>query len=126
MPEARSTHAARRTSIVVSGKAQRKEEGEGPTCTKYDKNGFCDKSSLTCPTLAGENISSVIINGDYVVLFVYKGPQDNGKGPWTSCAIYPYTNDTNKIGPQQIKWENIRNRGSVIPNYMVIIPVQQK
>jgi len=115
------------------------------TCMKFDKDGNCtdinnkdkcgDKNPCKdnnkganncrcCPTLGGENISSIIINGNYLVLFVYVGPKDDPKkGPWTSCQEFPTSNDVNNIGPQQVKWENIRNNGGVIPNYVAIIPI---
>ncbi|MGD0576464.1 MAG: hypothetical protein ABSA74_00100 [Candidatus Staskawiczbacteria bacterium] len=98
---------------------------EEQDCTKYQANGQCDKDSRVCPSLGGENISSVIINGNYVVLFVYKGPNDNSDdGPWTSCQVFPTSSDANQTGPQAIKWDVIRNRKGVLPNYVIIIPVQ--
>ncbi|MGA2418403.1 MAG: hypothetical protein ABSF55_04180, partial [Candidatus Staskawiczbacteria bacterium] len=96
---------------------------EEQNCVKYDKNGVCTQRS--CPALDGENISSIIINGDYIVLLVYKGQGDNDSGPWTYCQAFPTVDDVNKIGPQQIKWENIRNHVGALPNYMVIFPVQK-
>ena len=92
------------------------------SCSSYNKNGDCIQKS--CPTLAGENISSIIINGNYIVLFVYFGPNDSEEGPWTYCQEFPTANDANKLGPQQIKWQNIRNNGGVIPNYVIIVPIQ--
>ncbi len=92
-------------------------------CVKYDKDGNC--TSRTEQSLAGENISSIIINGNYVVLLIYFNPQkDDPEGLWTSCQEFPTPNDENKLGPQQIKWEQIRNTGGVIPNYMIIFPVK--
>lgn len=96
---------------------------EEQICVKYNSNGDC--ASKTPPNLGGENISSVKINGDYLVLFVYFGPQDNPSGIWTSCQEFPTIDDVNKLGPQQIKWKSIRNNGGVIPNYVVIIPMQR-
>lgn len=91
-------------------------------CISYDENGLCiDRET---PTLEGENISSVEIKGNYIVLFVYFSPNDTETGIWTFCQEFPNADDINKIGPQQIKWENIRNNGGVVPNYVVIIPVQ--
>lgn len=93
-------------------------------CVKYDANNKCVQRS--CPTLAGENISSVKINGNYLVLFVYYGPNDNSAGPWTSCQEFPTPDDVNKTGPHQMKWQNIRNSNQgVIPNHVVIIPIQE-
>lgn len=90
-------------------------------CIKYDDNKKCIQRS--CPTLAGENISSVKIHGNYLVLFVYSGLTDRSSGPWTFCQEFPSIDDANKLGPQQMKWQNIRNSNkNVIPNYVVIIP----
>ena len=113
-------------------------------CIEYDKNGKCctaaddtigcDKDGRKAPTLGGQNISSIIINGNYVVLLVYFGKSDATSGPWTSCQEFPTVFDASKIGPRQIKWQDIRNTsgtdssgkslGAIIPNYVVIIPVQ--
>jgi len=97
-------------------------EGE-QDCIKYDKNGEC--ISRDPPYLGGENISSMIIHGDYIVLFVYQGPGGSGGGPWTYCQEFPTPNDVDKLGPQQIKWQNIRNNAGVIPNYAIIIPIKK-
>jgi hypothetical protein len=94
-------------------------------CLAYNKNGECSKNSRVMPPLSGENISSVKINGNYIVLFIYYGPQDSSSGPWTYCQEFPTVNDVNKLGPQQIKWENIRNQGNIVPNYVAIIPIQK-
>ncbi len=118
---------------------------EEQNCIKYDKNGKCcteensslgcKESGLDCPTLANNEISSVEIKGDYVVIFVYFSPTDDEKGPWTACQEFPAIDDVNKIGPQQIKWQNIRNTtsinttengtsiGGLVPNYVIIVPI---
>ena len=106
---------------------------EEKDCKKYAKNGEC--ALRDTPSLGGENIASVRIEGDYIVLFVYFGPSDSPKGIWTSCQEFPTTDDINKLGPQQIKWETIRNTsgldasgkstGGIIPNYVIIIPIQK-
>jgi len=95
-------------------------------CIKYDESGNCAEDGRQCPTLAGENISSLIINRDYVVVFIYFGPSDQEAGPWTYCQEFPTSNDVNNFGPQQMKWENIRNSGGVVPNYVMIIPIQNE
>ncbi len=97
---------------------------EEQDCIKWDKNGICKEKK--CPTLAGENISSIEIKGNYFVLLVYFSPTDKQYGPWTYCQAFPARDDVNKNGPRQIKWDFIRNSGGVIPNYMVIIPVTAK
>ncbi len=94
-------------------------------CIKYDANGQCTQRSI--PTLAGENISSIKINGDYVVLLSYAAPgEDCSQSLSYSCQVFPTSDDINKIGPQQIKWEQIRNFGGVIPNCVNIFPVIAK
>lgn len=91
-------------------------------CVKYDEKQKCVQRS--CPTLAGENISSVKINGHYLVLFIYFGPKDTSNGPWTYCQEFPTVDDTNRWGPEQMKWQNIRNNNSgVDPNYVMIVPI---
>jgi len=108
---------------------------EEQDCVKYDDNGQC--TGRKPPSLGGENISSIIINGNYLVLFVYFAPGDTEAGPWNSCQEFPGSSDVNRIGPQQIKWEDIRanavmgasngggkNTISGIPNYVIIIPIQ--
>ena len=77
-----------------------------------------------CPALGGENISSIIINGNYLVVFIYFKNGDAEKGPWTSCQEFPLSGDINKFGPQQIKWEDIRNSSGAVPNYVMIIPLK--
>ena len=98
---------------------------EEQDCVMYDDNGKCARNGRQPPSLGGDNITSIKINGNYFVLFIYKGPQDNQSGPWTYCQAFPTSDDANKIGPQQIKWENIRNHGNVVPNYVMIIPIQR-
>ena len=93
-------------------------------CIQYDASGECTENGWQAPTLGGENISSVKIKGDYLVLFVYFGPQDSSSGPWTYCQAFPTMDDVNKIGPQQIKWDAIRNKKGVVPNYVIIIPIK--
>jgi len=98
---------------------------EEQDCAKYDTNGKCAKDGRRAPSLGGENISSVKINGDYFVLFVYLGPNDTPSGIWTSCQEFPTVEDANKIGPQQIKWSSVRNTSGVVPNYVLIVPIQK-
>lgn len=104
-------------------------------CIQYDKDKqccteeTCGVEGRQCPTLAGEKITSVKIKGDYVVLFVYASSEDpdpiSSLGPWTGCQEFPVSTDVNKTGPQQIKWQDIRTTGGVIPNYVIIIPVKK-
>jgi len=98
---------------------------EEQDCAKYDSTGQCSNTGRRLPSLSGENMSSLIINGNYLVLFVYAGLGNNPSGPWTSCQEFPTGDDTNKIGPQQIKWQRIRNSSNAVPNYVVIVPVKK-
>lgn len=94
-------------------------------CVKWDIKGFCvDREP---PSLTGNNISSVEIKGNYVVLFVYFNQSDPEKGPWSFCQAFPTKDDINKDGPKQIKWENVRNISTgMLPNWMIIFSVKQK
>jgi len=97
-------------------------------CTKYDKIGQCTQNGRKPPSLSGESISSIKISppGDYLVLLTYAGPgQSCSTSPWTSCQEFPTPDDVNKTGPLQIKWQNIRNGGGVIPNCLIIIPIRK-
>ena len=93
---------------------------EEQDCVQWDNKGKC--LNYKCPTLAEKNISSIKINGDYIILLVYFAPSDNNNGPWTYCQAFPGINDVNKNGPQQIKWEAVRSRGQD-PNFIIIIPI---
>lgn len=95
---------------------------EEQDCVKYDGSGKCTQRS--CPALTGGNISSIKIDGSYVVILVYASPSGNNTGPWASCQEFPTTDDASKIGPPQIKWQNIMNIGNVVPNHVIIIPTQ--
>lgn len=96
-------------------------------CIKYDKNGLCDKDGLSCPSLGGENISSIGINGNYFVLLTYAGPGEScSSAKSTACQGFPTPDDINKIGPSVIKWEKIRNNAGIVPNCITIIPVKNK
>lgn len=94
-------------------------------CIKYNTNGKCADDGRKCPTLGGENVSSIIIDGDYLVVLFYFGPDDKEDGPWTACQEFPTSDDINNTGPQQIKWQFIRNSQGVIPNYVMIIPIKK-
>ncbi len=96
---------------------------EEQDCVKYDKKGECTERQA--PTLAGENISSIEIDGNYAVILSYAGPgQDCESVVNDACQEFPSPGDVNKIGPQQIKWQSIRNSGGHIPNCVTIIPIQ--
>ncbi len=81
------------------------------------------------PNLSRDNISSIEIKGNYVVLLVYfdNDKPDPKYGPWSFCQIFSTDDDINKDGPKQIKWEHIRNMTTgKYPNFVVIIGVKQK
>jgi len=91
-------------------------------CIKYDENRNCIEKQ--CPDLSEENISSIKIAGDYLVMLIYFDPVDTSL-KWSYCQAYPSLKDIDKEGPQQIKWDAIRNRGQD-PNYIAIIPITKK
>lgn len=99
---------------------------EEKDCKEYDNQGRCTENGRTKVSLGGGNISSIIINGDYLVVLFYRGINDKKYGPWSSCQEFPTEGDVNKTGPRQIKWENIRNSGGVLPNYVMILPIKNK
>mgnify|MGYP000859099019 CR=1 FL=1 len=95
------------------------------TCIKYDEDGECKKREN--PNLSGDNIVSIRINGNYIVLLIYYNKEkDSPAGPYSYCQAFPTQEDTNKFGPQQIKWEAIRSKTGFTPNAVVIIPVKEK
>jgi hypothetical protein len=96
---------------------------EEQDCVQWDNKNKCIKKQ--CPSLAGENISSIEINGNYIVVLVYFDEKIDTTFSWSYCQEFPTINDVNKEGPKQIKWDAIRNRGQY-PNFVVIIPVAQK
>lgn len=103
-------------------------------CVKYDENGLC--TQRTCPTLAEKSIGSIRINGNYLVVLVYynqadpqSGAEVTQNGTWNLCQSFPSPDDINKLGPRQIKWEDIRNNGDVVanlPNWLFIFPIDTK
>lgn len=111
--------------VPLDEQACKKYDKNGNCCTKDDAELECDEDGRTPQTLGGENISSIIINGNFLVILVYFDPLKDSDFSWSSCQEFPTTIDANKIGPQQIKWENIRNSGGVVPNYAVIIPIKK-
>ncbi|MDO8486392.1 MAG: hypothetical protein Q7S77_01685, partial [Candidatus Staskawiczbacteria bacterium] len=96
-------------------------------CIEWDKKGTCIKRKPQ--DLSGENISSIKIDGNYLVLLVYfdKKKPDPDDGPWSFCQAFGTFDDKDKNGPREIKWENIRNLNSGdLPNYVIIFPVEDK
>jgi|GEM_PF-1240933 len=96
-------------------------------CTSYSSAGECTERDSQ--KLSGENISSIIINGKYRVVLIYFDPkaetsQATSNQIWSACQEFPTPKDSSGLGPQQIKWEDIRNEEGVVPNYVVIIPVE--
>jgi hypothetical protein len=104
--------------------------GENCVCKQWVEDGSCEGEKIEeryCPNLAGENISGIKLDGNYVAVLVYYGPQDLEKtGPWTDCQAYPVPDDVDKTGGI-IKWDAIRNNNyGRLPNWMFILPVKQK
>jgi len=108
-------------------------DGEGGKCTvpeekqdckKWDKKGEkCLERS--CPNLVGENISSIKIDGDYIVSLLYWDPVATGSDEkWIACQMFPTADDVNKKGPEQLKWEYILRRDN-LPNWVVIFPIKK-
>ena len=89
-------------------------------CVAWDDTGLCKKRK--CPSLSEGNIGSIGINGNYVVLLVYFGPDDKPAGPWSLCQSFPTPDDRIRMGPNKVKWEDISNQNR-IPNYAIILPV---
>ncbi|MEK7664616.1 MAG: hypothetical protein AAB361_00565 [Patescibacteria group bacterium] len=94
-----------------------------PTCVIIDGK-FCAQTQ--CPALAGDNIGSIKINGYYIVLFIYFDPKDKPAGPWSFCQAFPTPEDINNTGPQQIRWEDIKNNKLYkTPNWVALIPIEK-
>lgn len=100
---------------------------EEQDCTNWDIKGNCIESARKPPTLSGQNISSIKIDGSYMVLLIYFNPATDIalNGPWSFCQAFPTTDDINKEGPKQIKWEAIQNQQQ-LPNFVAIFPVAKK
>ena len=98
---------------------------EKQDCAKWDLNNKCVE--YKCPTLSGENISSIKINGDYIVVLLHWDPIAAGddETKWSACQVFPTVDDVNKKGPKQIKWEYIQSRDN-LPNEVIIIAVKKK
>lgn len=92
-------------------------------CVQWDNKNKCIRKQ--CPNLAGENISSIEINGEYIVILVYFDQKIDTDYSWSYCQEFPTINDVNKEGPKQIKWDAVRSRGQY-PNFVVIIPIVKK
>lgn len=92
-------------------------------CKKWDKEGKCIKKE--CPTLAGGNIGSIKIGGDYFILLAQTWTESDKT--WTSdfCEAYPKDGDINKNGPKTLKWDPIYNNSSgYYPSVITIVPVE--
>lgn len=91
-------------------------------CAKYNDKGECIQKE--CPKADKQNISSIWINGGYLVMLVYFAPGDPTYGPWTYCQEYATSEDINKQGPQNIKWDAIRSKDQE-PNFLIILPIKR-
>lgn len=94
-------------------------------CVEKDLQGYCLKR--ICPTLAGNDIGSINIKGDYLVLLIYFDSSLPGgqSKKWSTCQAYPSMSDINKNGPRQIKWDYIHSENKE-PNYVLIFPIKSK
>lgn len=100
---------------------------EEKKCAWWNEKGVCEKKEPQ--NLSGDNIASIKIEGDYLVLLVYfdREKPDPKYGPWSFCQAFGTEGDEDKDGPREIKWENIRNLNSGdSPNFMVIFPIENK
>lgn len=96
---------------------------EDQICEKYDEKGICIQKK--CPALAGKEISSIKIAGNYIVYFLYFDPTDSPNGPWSYCQEFPTPDDINREGPKQFKWEKTLSQPN-LPNRVYIYPVKEK
>jgi len=94
---------------------------ENRDCIEWNKDNKCTK--YECPTLAKNNITSIKINGDYLVVLIDFIVETDSSYVWSYCQAFPTKDDINKIGPQQIKWDPIRSEERE-PNYILIIPIK--
>lgn len=92
-------------------------------CIGYDQNKNCYKKK--CPDASADNIASISFDGKYfLVMLVYFDPVTDAKyGPWTYCQVFSTPSDVNNRGPQEVKWESIRQTGKY-PNWLIIIPIE--
>lgn len=95
---------------------------EEQDCAQWNDDGRCEK--YKCPNLNKENISSISLVGNYLVVLIYIDPNDRNM-VYTYCQAFPTKDDYNKIGPQQIKWDPIRS-SEYEPTHILIIPVKTK
>ncbi len=105
---------------------------EEQDCVKWDfeegdpEKNYC--SEWEPQTLAGENITSIEIDGNYFVMLIYLDPENpspEGGYSYSFCQAFSTEDDINKEGPKQIKWEYIRSQGKYL-NYVLIFPVKEK
>lgn len=93
-------------------------------CVKWSDAGLC--VARRCPMLDKEGISSIELNGNYLVVLIYIDPTDDtDRFTYSYCQAFPIRDDVNRYGPQQLKWDAIRSSGRE-PNYILIIPVKYR
>lgn len=92
-------------------------------CSRWDtKTNKCLEKS--CPSLAGNNIGSIKIGGNFVVILLHYNPGVTGSDyKWVTCQTFPTPDDKSKSGPQQIRWEYIKSEPN-LPNYVVVMPIK--
>ncbi len=97
---------------------------EEQTCVKWNFKNECLQREP--PILGEENISSIKIDGNYIVMLVYLDPENDRPTDYSYsfCQEFPTPDDVNREGPKQIKWEAIRTlTGGNIPNLAIIAPI---
>ena len=95
------------------------------TCVEWDLKNNCIKKEI--PNLVGENLNSIKIDGNYIVMLIYFDSEKDTKNKYSFCQTFPIADDENKEGPRQIKWEYIRSQTQgKVPNYVLIFPVISK
>lgn len=95
---------------------------EEQICEQWDEKGICAQKK--CPSLAGKEMSSIKIAGNYIVFLIYLDPADT-ETTWSYCQEFPTPNDLNREGPAQLKWEKSANQEN-LPNWIYIYPVKEK
>lgn len=90
-------------------------------CKKYNSAGDCEERE--CPSPFDDGITSIGIDGSYAVVLIYSEHPEQPNSEFEFCQEFPKESDINKKGPNQIKWDQIRNNGKN-PNKIMIFPIK--
>ncbi|MBU3895942.1 hypothetical protein KKG36_01310 [Patescibacteria group bacterium] len=93
---------------------------EDKACLRWDINGKTCLKREDCPNLSGENINSIKMTSNFIVLLLKADPTDGTRG--SVCQLFPAFDDLAKTGPLQLHWEYVRNQ-KALPDWVTIIPV---